>query len=54
MQLFSPRPTEEGEGKRNKEGEGGKHQWTVMESEEEGEDASAAGGSRPPFMVWEH
>lgn len=31
-----------------------KHQWTVMESGEEGEDASTADRLRPLSMVWEH
>lgn len=33
---------------------GEKHQWTVMESGEEGEDASTADRLRPLSMVWEH
>lgn len=50
--LF-PGPTKEGEKRRDKEREGGKHQWTVMESGEQGEDASTADRVRPPFMVRE-
>lgn len=32
----------------------GKHQWTVMESGEEGKDASAADALRLLSVVWEH
>lgn len=32
----------------------GKHQWTVMESREEGKDASAADTLRLLSVVWEH
>lgn len=45
------------QGRREERGEkrgGGGHQWTVMESGEEGEDASAAEKLRPLSMVWEH
>lgn len=45
------------QGRREEEEErkrGVKHQWTVMESGEEGEDASAADRPRPLSMVWEH
>lgn len=45
------------QGRREGKGGGGRrggHQWTVMESGEEGEDASAAEKLRPPSMVWEH
>lgn len=41
----------EEEGKKR---EGEKHQWTVMESGEEDEDASTADTLRPLSMVWEH
>lgn len=40
------------EEKKRKRGE--KHQWTVMESREEGKDASTADRCRPLSMVWEH
>lgn len=44
------------QGRREEKGKkrGEKHQWTVMESGEEGEDASAAEKLRPLSMVWEH
>lgn len=61
MRLFSEaeqRERREREGERGRKREGReerkKHQWTVMESREEGEAASAAYTHRPLSMVWEH
>lgn len=54
MQLFFQDQPRKERGKGGKRGEGGGHQWTVMESGEEGEDASAAEKLRPLSMVWEH
>ncbi|KAK5899073.1 hypothetical protein CesoFtcFv8_008589 [Champsocephalus esox] len=45
------------QGRREEEEErkrGEQHQWTVMESGEESEDASTADRLRPLSMVWEH
>jgi hypothetical protein len=61
MRLFSEAEQREGERGREREGreregrkERKKHQWTVMESREEGEAASAAYTHRPLSVVWEH